>query len=434
MEIIVIGRFICEMVLYHMVFGYAASLFNMRHEMYIPYAIFVVIGTVAWYLRKKKWFIRYLPILALIPVIWIATDAPADLICLVPPALLLGINIATNRLDIDYDSYTKFFKRGLIFMIPFLLFAILMPGSVSVERLTYPCVIVFLAVSIVVIRALRQDEDVVKQWRFKLLNTGTIVIMCICGIVFSTKAATSAYMWVFVAMGTVVRYILIALRTVLAFVMMLFVGPDMAEEMLEANEHPVGEGGQIETSPSPSPTPEPLPPPTETAPLWVLIIIVGMLFAVVLAILVMARAEKRSKTVGYTSEDLGDDKRNFNIAAGIASLFRRTEPTEKIRKQYRRYIAIIRKSSVITEATHTTKDIACMATARGFDESINAEIRNMYIKARYSKASAVTSDDVKYMKKLVDTMSQRFNEREAEHKKVLNGSHAKASELSDGDE
>ena len=75
-----------------------------------------------------------------------------------------------------------------------------------------------------------------------------------------------------------------------------------------------------------------------------------------------------------------------------------------------------------------------MATARGFDESINAEIRNMYIKARYSKASAVTSDDVKYMKKLVDTVSQRFNEREAEHKKALNGSHAKASELSDGDE
>ncbi|MDO4567604.1 MAG: hypothetical protein Q4B99_01460 [Clostridia bacterium] len=419
MWLVVLERFICELALYQVVFGYLGSCFNMSRVMYVPLACYAAVSLACWFLRRKRLIVRLLPLLCIPAVIALYTYTYVDLICLVPPAVMVIVNCVMGRFEPDADSFAKYFVRGLYLLVPVLLLSMLAPGNMPAEQITLPFAIVYLVVAVIVMRSLRHDEDIINRPSFMAINAGVVIVVCLLSAMLSTDVALESFRWLSYVIGRGFGYILEGIRYVLALLMMPFFTEDsVLFDTPAPSATPSGGTSTPAPSPTPTPTPAPLPEPTDVFPPWVMVIFFVIIVGAIMVILFVKGPNRAGRKSLWEQQDAKVRKKG-GAQSSVLTWLKRDTPQDKVRKQYKRYLRMVNDESHAITPYMTTADIANRAAVFGYDAALGEELRRLYLRARYAGEADTSDAEAIEAKRLVDEIKRRRHEAKAEVARAL---------------
>jgi len=339
--------------------------------------------------KTKKWY-KYLPVLG-VPLIFLFTGSKADAVLSVPAAVYACWYMWKRPYTPGHaTALSNFFMCLKILPFPVVL-AFLVGNKAGVRDVVIPYFFMFLVLSVMLLRMLRHDAATMAQTRFKVLNLSGIAAVCAAGWLLSS----GWMLWFFRLVGTgIAQYILKPVFSLLLYivsgimwvVMAIFSGFEFDMEGLDLSELAQNmdfgsdirqlveqDGGKALTE----------------GVWWDYFVIALAVVALIAAAFVIFRLLSRSSK--HEDTNTFADEREI-VAEGAGENRDMRENREKVRNYYRKFLKLCGQRGFEVTEYQDSKDIE-MGTVYLFGTPARSELRDVYVRARYSSAE-VTDFDV----------------------------------------
>ena len=384
--------FFCDAMLYCGALGCLGLLRACRADLFcVP----VILLTACWASGRltgggRKPWLRWLPLAAILPALWLAGNAPGRLIA-IPMAAYLALYVRNNRRAPDYDYAADRFRHSLIAAGAALFLAALFRASTWQKGLPY--LFAYFTLNMALLRMLRHDDRVARSGRFRVINLGGVALVCAAGFALAQPGVVAivraGWRWF---LGNVVlnlaALMLFAVQCVLyagAWVLGLFVrgGGDEPFQMPPIQPITGDDSAMMRATNS-----------VKVLPPFIRYAVMG-LGAALVALLTFAILRALSRRVARTTYTAGTDQRESLDAQSeprARSLRLRRGPEDGVRQQYRRVLSQLRARGGRVAPTMNTMQIL-EQNAENVDTGAMAELREVYLPVRYGE-KAVTKADV----------------------------------------
>ncbi len=346
--------------------------------------------------RDKRW----LRLLLLLPMClgWVVHWAAlADCILLLPTAAYVVWLVWNKDYLLDQERQCRLFGVFWKLLLVLILVTLLMGGRALISAVTIPYGLVMLVCSVLLMRALRHDAKIYCQRRYQLMNLSTVIAVTAVGGLLSTQAVRNACLTALKAVYNAV------LRPILEFVLNCFLALIWVISKLFAWLSVGGAQGSEEKE-------MPELDMTGAAELfgddyelkepgaflrtlgWVL------LAAVAVAALVLFFRWLNRRGEEEAAQNASPDRREVISGARRPEARRETSPVRKIRAQYRGVLKWCGTLGICPERGDTSRDIHRQISLVTRQDTLSAQIRELYIRARY--AGRAGGEDAREMKRL----------------------------------
>ena len=337
---------------------------------------------------------KYLAFIPLIPAVFMALNYGIIHLLFLAPALAYIVYYATTLpYNIKTVGYTNIFRMYLYVAIPIAIFFAVNVAffGAFLSGALGPYIIMFLVSSIVLMRMLRHDNEILMQNRFKIMNSIGVIGVIIMGVVLGSPQGLRL-------MTAVISFIYFRIFIPFAVAIFALVGiilfPIMSLFNWEEVEMPQDDGGGYVG----------LPPDFEFYEMQqsIGVIIFQIIVFIGLAVLVfyVLRAIFRFLTQKTFNRE-GAPANIQRVFLGDKGPARRKEPrvNHQIRQIYRKFLKLCKNRGITLHQSLTTEDIAkSFASSVGDNESAFA-LREIYIESRYGEKTP-DSKDVKQCREL----------------------------------
>lgn len=331
----------------------------------------------------------------------ILADSTIEYVMLIPAIVYSTVLIVRDETALEYYSFREYFRRALTAWAIFLL--LIWVGGTFEEMtrpgiehaLNYTTVLAYgalFAVSGVVLqRQLRMGEGHAQSRR--LTGTQSAVVAVILAVVLLGVLVLEYYLHdqatsVLNLLGKILRWVFSAPIVLIAWIIgLLMEGPlREAKQAMETvgteptvtvtGTMPTGTGGEY------------VQPTVEVGYPWWFVVLILALMTVMLVYMVAVH-RRRVKTPA-SRETTG----RAETEAPPAKESRRSNRA-KVRRCYREFLRQERRRGLVLRRDHTSEDILKQASG---NQKAAAQLREIYIQARYNKKAAVTAEQVKVAK------------------------------------
>lgn len=358
--------------------------------------------------------LKYISFIPLLPALFIAFGYGAIHAVLLAPAIAYVVYYATTLpYNIKTVGYTKVFRLYLCIVLPICLFFAINStffGS-FLSGATGPYLLIFSACSIVLMRMIRHDTEILLQTRFKIINSLGVVGVIIAGAIIGSPQGVQV-------MQEIIRFlyfnVFIHLLTIIFGIVGFVLFPIFSLFGFEEWDvyFPTDDGGDMYGVPGAIETYQ-----MERGWSYILAQVIILAILIVVAFYTL-RAMFRFLTEKNIIRDgapviiervfLGDDKNA-----------RKREPrvSHQVRQVYRKFLKLCQKRGLTLHQSLTTEDIAKAYGASSKDSSASDRLREIYIESRYGE-KVPSSADVKECKELYNRMKKSQGtklDRPAEH-------------------
>ena len=385
MNIAFAARIICDISLWYCGAGLILSLFGAASNALVP-AVMVLCCVLCDALSRRKPSYRFIPLPILAVTLLFIRSVPDALLNL--PPLLYCIRLCC-RSDFypDYESSRGYYKAAAISLLAatFVFFAI--SGSHSADGVI-KYLLIFLFSGVLMLRLLRHNEQNRREWRLQVIDLTLLLLCCAAALFLSSGvflgAAGKALLFLY---KIFIMPLLLGLAYALSFLFLLLsklivikcprgsvpkinsenlnlaeiLGPDFADEASKSNL------------------------------LGQLLAALGIILFIFLAFLIFRRLSKGiGKRTGNPAEYKSSKKAVAEISSPLIALAPRT-PREAVRHYYRRFLQNLLSRGHTLRPGDTSESI--LRAAREFyDPSLVFELREIYVKARYSPDPITKAD------------------------------------------
>lgn len=371
-------------------------------ESIIPALICAAAGTLGYVLNGRGSHYQNLSIL-LLPGVLLYAHSFGQLIALLLPALYVALVIWRQNYFIDRSSQQDFFRIGgflaCLLSIPFVL---LMKYNHMALFLT-----VFLLGSILLLRSLRQDPEVLKQPRYRLMNGLGVLVLVLLALILGSETAlnlaSSVLGFLYDLLITPIAYLLSWLVTIgarLFIAIFRFFFPNY-----EVN----WAGLKILTDAMGNHEPTMVEESAEAAGLSPAVVMAGRVVVALLGLGLLlwfffthshkGRNQSPAAPSQYRSVAGSDARPPEKI---FADRFPPREPRAAVRYYYRNFLRLCGRSF---PAYYNSLQVQ-NSTEEDFDPETLSSIRQTYIRARYSPAP-VEKEDVARIREDVKKLRQK---------------------------
>ena len=343
--------------------------------------------------RQPRW-LRFLP-LASMALAFVFTRSTADVVLSVPPIVYTCWYVWKRPLTVDYrDAVSRFYLCLKILPCVFV-FAALFGNWTAMRDIVLPYFMMFLVLSVILLRMLRHDAATISQPRFQLLNLSGIAAVGLAGVLLST----GVMLRIFRFFGWCIVNIL--LRPVMMLVVYVFAGfvwllsrlftgikfdpEDLDLQKLGENmelgglQGLFGEGEGTEQA---------------TSPIGEYIMIGLAVIAAIALVIIIFRALAKH---GHR----GDDNEFADVREQLTDeeAPERVNPREnrqRVRHYYRKFLKLCTQRGFELTEFQNSAEIE-HGTRHLFKNPAQAALRDIYVRARYSSAE-ITPEDVQAAK------------------------------------
>ena len=364
--------------------------------------------------RYKNTAVRIL--CGLLPALGLFAAETPEQILFTAPALILWLALSVSGKNVIYYQDYKYWF-GIPAIAALVILFVNLPIAVDerpVSRLSILCASAYLACGILVLRRKRMGEGVGRVSR--LMNIAEVTGALLCGML------ACALLWELIVLSK-------GLMELLLFPLGLLMNAGI--RLIIWITTPIFESQPKEEPPALEPEPQigmktadlkPETPKTEAVSYaWMEIleraVVVILILALFILILWLIRKAIRHLRAGGRA-----DGSRYEDAVGGYSAFGRAErkkrkrkesaPSDQIREIYREYLCYIRLNGVRIARQTTSEDILA-ASKQLADSNEAAELRALYIRARYHDADPLSDEEARRAQALWDAIRVRF---EAEKK------------------
>ena len=383
--------------------------------------MFMMLGSIAVHFGASVWAcVAALAVICLAEVLSFVLDGVKSGLRLLPFILPLGcaflpgmtissfiicgiifaytVFVAATHRYMAEDSQRTIFKitaGGLLAMLLILLL-------VSAEQISFSIVIfaglISLCCSILLLRSLRHDSEVYSRMSFQMVNLGVIAAVLGVSVVLSTRAVTEGifkvlsaiYKGVAYVILTVITYAIRAVAAAVSWLKSLFGSVETAEEAAQQQQLDLrGAADLFDTNGE-----------YTGLPTWIKIVGIVVIALIVIGILTLIF---RKLAGGRRGAAAGTARGNTSYSKTYQRAKAAPEGAQVggVRKQYRKYLAMVRAEGQTITADETSADIAMFAPPKYRTEAA-AELRKLYLEARYNgEASKEAADRAKELVKMM---------------------------------
>ncbi len=403
MNIAFAARIICDISLWYCGAGLILPHFGATINAIIP-ATMLLCCIISSALSRRKTAYRLIP-LPILAVAFFFIHTAGDVLLNLPPLLYCAGLCYRSRFNPDYESSCGYYKTAAISLLS-ATFLFLAFGGSSLVSGVLKYLLVFLFSGVLMLRLLRHNEQNRREWRLQVIDLTLLLLCCTAALFLSSGAflGIAGRIALFLYKSIIVP-LLLGLAYAISFIFWLLsrlistkspegnvlkfnsdnmklseiFGPDIANEYAKSKLP-----GQI-------------------------LLALGIIIFAVLAFLVFRRLSRGiGKTTGNFAEH-GSRMQSIVDSSPLMALAPRT-PREAVRYYYRKFLLILKSSGQSISPSDTSESISRAAGAY-YDPALVSELRDIYIKARYSPES-VTKSDSRRVKEL-------YGRIKSEHKKSL---------------
>lgn len=398
-------RLLAEMAFYFVCSNCFTAIANVAIDSFVPAILLAAVGALAYWMEEKYSRYRYL-LIPLLGLVFFFAKGFGTAIMLFLPAFYIALCIVKKRFFVDAETQANLFRFGLaIAFVVYFLFAMVMR-----VRWVVQFVLLFLFVNMFLMRLLRQNPAYLNDKKFLLTNLGHLSIAMIITMLF-----TNQYVVGFVQniLKWGYQHILEPVLNGVVTLLYLFGGglyilffkvfkPEIVHKKWEYIQHPDHNWINDEFI-------APLEEQMGTSDLAVRALQIILLIAGILLILFIIKKSRKGRNLQEGSsvrehrravtEKRPEEKVPFDLIPP-------KEPRAAVRFYYRKFLNLCKKLDYKFPDYFTSQHIA-MRTSRQFGKERMQEMRQIYIRARYS-GKDITEADVARMKEQVEQLKERF--------------------------
>lgn len=365
---------------------------------------------------------RSLRLLFLLPMLgcWaIYNESLPDCIMLLPTAAYIVWLVWKNDYALTYERQNRLFGTCWKMLLPFSAVFMLwgrISGNTSVLDISLPYGLVMLVSSVLLMRTLRHDKQIYCQRRYQIVNYSIVALLLVVAGVLSSDVFLNGCKAVLgflyrILLKPILQLLLKVLELIIWLVYKLyeliageqdFHIPEDVFSIEMGESDPILESLEIEGAQEKS--------------IWLILLGWGLLIAVVgLGLMFFFRWMNQRGSADPDSEEEIEIWETDPLP--IFSPWKKAKKQEnsemhKIRTLYRGFLKWCLKRGVQTRAHHTSLDVHQQFGAANGCEATSAQIRELYINARY--AGRADQDGAKHMKKLCAQIRQEVKNAEIE--------------------
>lgn len=398
-------RLLSEMAFYFVCSNCFTAIANVAIDSFVPAILLASVGTLAFWMEEKysKYRFCVIPLLAL--VFFFAKGLGTG-IMLFLPTLYIALCIKEKRYFVDAETQANLFRWGIsIAFVVYFLFAMVMKVQWVVQF-----VLLFLFVNMFLMRLLRQNPAYLDDKKFLLTNLAHLSIAMGVTMLFTNRFVVgfmkNVISWTYLnvlepLLNFVVKLLYLCGGSLYILLFKVF-DPQIVHKKWEYIEHPEHNWLNEEFI-------APLEEQMGVNSLFITFLQIVFLIAGTLLVLFIIKKSRKGKNLQEGSavrekrravtERRPEEKIAFDLIAP-------KEPRAAVRFYYRKFLYLCKKLDYKFPDYFTSQHIA-MRTSRQFGKENMQELRQLYIRARYS-GKDITEADVAYIKEKVEQLKERF--------------------------
>lgn len=399
MYIAFIAKMICDLSLWFSISGLVLSIFGELNSP-IWYALIMVFSSATCRaLSQKKLIIRLLPLISLIACIFYIKSI-LDALLIVPPMIYTVILNFGKRYHLEYTENKEYFKKAALVLLVLTFFVVMWGSSNVIEERMIIYVTAFLACGVLMLRQLRADEYMQRQWRLRFID---VVLLggCLAAVLFvSSDFFIDALGNVLVAFNNAVIKPIIAF---IGYILTIKKGEVSQFKTENINGEEFLERFNLNTT-NPAIEQQPESGSTFDQVLVILAIPVTIIAAILIFRKILSQREKTERCGSgitelrhkiYSAAKIDPQKRN---------LLPPHDPRKRIRWYYQKILLMAVKKGVKITENYSSEQIT-EALSDIFEHAHLTKLRSIYIIARYSSDSinAENIREAKYLYKILRT-------------------------------
>lgn len=352
---------------------------------FLQFILLIISGMCSYALRNKK-ALRFLPLLIFVPVFLISRN-PIDSLWVAFPCLLVAVNTVRKRFGCDRKRFMDSWKwmLGISAACVFLYLFIPYTDGGAGENGAPIFFLLYAASSVVLMRCLRQPEDVLRDKRFRITNISLVLSVGIAGF----------------ALSIVSRALSLDVSHISAFLYKIGYALDTGFKEFRVNNLPSLRCSDIYMPSDPGSRPSDgvfLDPQGHivvngipTGVMIAMLAAVAALFVIAGVLLFRRKNARRAVSTRQTESEGGKGKA---AARKADQPYETLSNRNAVRKLYRKFLNVCRKKKISINSYDTTLDIRNSAE-NAFPKDALDNIRAVYAVSRYDGATPVSDADVK---------------------------------------
>ena len=186
-------KIICVLSLYFAFASYAVKIFfGAGTNPYAAFAVCVFVSALCFPLRDGWKRLIPLPLLCfIIPFVYSNGQSAAKIIFVALPCAYVIATVAVKRFSADYNAFYSFFVKGAAALGVLFFVAAVNSGNVPAGE-NFIFILAFLTFGVVLMRTLRQSEEIRKRPAFQLANLSAALAVLAAGLLFNSGAISAA--------------------------------------------------------------------------------------------------------------------------------------------------------------------------------------------------------------------------------------------------
>ncbi len=404
--------YFCDTMLYLAALGFFGGLRARGSAFYfVPVLLTVGCWLCGRCMKREK--LRWSGLAVIIPCLFLAASA-GSVVAAIPMMVYLPLYVANNRFAPDYYYASERFRYSLIVVGIILIFS--MAVRAQSWKLGLPFLLLYVSLSITLLRLLRHDDRMAKSRRFRILNLAEVVLVCAVGFAASQpeilRILRAAWLWfaehVLLNLAALILYVIQWVMFAVAWLLnRIFgdMGMDM-EGMPALNPVEPAQSGLAQAADS-----------VQALPLLLRLAIQGIGIAVV-AVFGFMLLRALSGRIGRIEQVGGNDHREAldDDASPRGGRLRSRDRVDGVRRQYRQALMLLRARHGRVSPTMNTLQIQ-QENGHIADPTALEALRDVYIPVRYG-GYRPTQQDQKAAKAAVERIRKREVTREAGVKEI----------------
>jgi len=398
---LVLSKSIADLSFYYTFAGYLALVFGGNAEFLMITAFIQAVSVALSFLLREKGGLRLAPaVIMLLPLLLPGASSVANLIIIAPTTIFCVYIMAIQRYMPDWDKQAGIFSLFWKVMIPYSVISLIAGERDIYIAVGVPFALMMLTVSVLIMRAMRHEEEVYCQPVYQLTNAGIVLAVGGAAAVLSSKvflgAVGGVLKFIYELLVWPILFILSALFAGVTYCVNWFLSlfvPDMDRYekhnlLKNFEEMDIWQGLQEDTGPAEFPARR-------------IIAAIGIIIAVILIIYIFRRMSARVEK----SEGLPGRKeiRNYTTLSEPEEEPAPGSPVGKIRGYYKKFLKFATKYVGAPLISDTSRDFSERCEGQLEKEPVSG-LRDIYIAARYN--GKATKEDAKRAKEFLSKIEK----------------------------
>lgn len=338
-------------------------------------------------LPERK-MLRLLVLLPAFGYIFLCRNSLAELLGILPVYGYLLWQTLGNNSQPELSRQQEWISRGWFVLGIAAMVSLCLSGF----RLMFPWALLWLFVSIALLRSLRHDPAVRSQWRYQMWNLLTLGIAPAAAFLLGSKPVLEAMKtplillrdWVLIPVAMIVLWLpLLAVEWLIGLFRWKNYGEPEALADLDLEMYYENQVAAF----------------TVTTGMKVLLIGIPLILVILLAIHLL-RSIPKGKPSSGAARGYHEESEKILRKPEPKPKHRKSSVISGIRHQYRQYLALCEKKGIRRKFSHTSRDMEAL-TEPTLGEEVRS-VRNLYIRARYG--AAATKSDLRKLRRVVGTL------------------------------